>query len=146
MQLKESALSNAVSVEPTISQPSERAIKSWKARSYQEEKRWGSKHSLGVNPKTVKKPERHHVGPRIRGSSITTDSLSQKRMNLVMNRHNAKTSLKSRMVNYISGNQVTFAALEERNGKSIELVRNPIRHRNKGRYLPHSRESQSIDY
>ena len=42
-------------------------------------------------------------------------------MNLVTDRHNAKASLKSRMVNYISGNQVTFAAPEKRKDVSIEL-------------------------
>ena len=105
----------------------------------------GSKHSLRVNPKTVKKPRGHHVGPRIRGGSITTDPLSQKRMNLVTDGHNTKTSLKSRMLNYSPGNQVRFAALEKRKDKSIELGCNPIGHRNKGRYVPHSRESQSID-
>ena len=31
-------------------------------------------------------------------------------MNLVTDGHNAKTSLESRIANYISGNQVTFAA------------------------------------
>ena len=69
--------------------------------------------------KTVKKPKGHHVGPRIRGSSITTDPLSQNRMNLVTDGHDAKTSLNSRVVKYISGNQVTFSAPEERKDKSI---------------------------
>ena len=108
----------------------ERVIKTWKVRSYQEEKDWGSKHGLGVNPKTVKKPKGYHVGLRIRGSSITTDLLSQERMNLVTDGHSAKTSLKSRMVNYISGIQVTFAVPKERKDESIELGYNPIRHRN----------------
>ena len=84
------------------------------------------------------------MDPRIRGSSIMKDPLSQKHMNLVTDGHNAKTSLKSKMVNYIPCNQVTFAAPEERKYKSIELGCNPIRHRNKGRYVPHSGESHSI--
>ncbi|CAH3028694.1 unnamed protein product [Porites evermanni] len=46
---------------------------------------------------------------------------SQKCMNLVTDGHNTKTSLKSRMVNYISGNQVKFAAPKERKDKSIDL-------------------------
>ena len=96
-----------------------RTIKSWKVRSYQEEKKWGSTHSLGVNSKTAKKPKEHHVGPRIRGSSITTDPLSQKCMNLVTDGHNAKTSLKSRMVN--SSNQVKFAAPEKKKGQEYTV-------------------------
>ena len=66
-----------------------------------------------VKPKTVKKLKGHHVSPRIWGSNITTNPLSQKSVHLELDGENVENAPRMRVANNLTGNKILLTTPKE---------------------------------